>query len=109
MSSPVTTVTLKCPQCGKRYTSWCRASLNVTIDDFNDVSIDESSSATCPVCGYKAYFNTLVMRQGIYVSEETVESQETDESTGTSVCGEAQLDRAETERDRNEAFESDGR
>jgi len=68
MTSPVTTITVKCPRCGKVYGDWYRASVNLMLDDFDDDYPDECSRATCPDCGYTVKFETLVVdKEGTFI------------------------------------------
>ena len=36
MTSPVETIKVKCPGCGKTYKDWHRDSINLALDDFDD-------------------------------------------------------------------------
>ena len=71
MTSPPENITVKCPKCGKVFEDWYRASVNMTIDDFDDEYLDECSSAICPQCGYKVEFDTLIVdSEGTFVVQE---------------------------------------
>lgn len=68
MTSPCTQVEVRCPQCHKIYQDWYRASVNLSLDNFDDNYLDQCSSAVCPHCGFKVYFDTLtVTREGEFV------------------------------------------
>ncbi len=68
MTSPIEEVVVICPQCQAEYKDWYRGSINLGLDDFDEKYIDECSSATCPSCGFKVYFETLVVREdGVFV------------------------------------------
>ncbi|HUP27620.1 MAG TPA: hypothetical protein VM409_04225 [Chloroflexia bacterium] len=70
MTSPVEDVIVECPQCGHTYKDWVRRSVNLTLDNFDDEYLDQCSSATCPACGHKVYFSTMVVKDGnFYISE----------------------------------------
>ena len=67
MTSPIENITVRCPGCGREYQDWYRASVNLTLDDFDDEYLDECSSAVCPFCRFKVYFDTLVVdEQGVF-------------------------------------------
>jgi uncharacterized protein (UPF0212 family) len=71
MTSPVETITVKCPKCGNVFKDWYRASVNLMIDDFDDEYLDECSSAICPQCGYKVEFGTLIVdSEGTFIVPE---------------------------------------
>lgn len=56
MSQPIKTTTVICPECQHRYEDWYR-----TVgfgDHFDDEYLDKCSSAVCPKCQYKVYFET---------------------------------------------------
>lgn len=61
MTSPIETVTVTCPDCGENYEDWYRASINLSLDDFDQAYVDEASSATCPECGFMVRFEALVV------------------------------------------------
>jgi hypothetical protein len=68
MTSPPREVTVDCPKCGLRYQDWCRASINLDLESFDDEYLDRASSAVCPGCTHKVYFGTLVVRNGVFTS-----------------------------------------
>lgn len=71
MTSPPRDVTVCCPCCNGQYQTWYRPSLNLDIEDFDDEYIDAATSAVCPTCGHKVYFDTLIVRDEVfYVGEE---------------------------------------
>ena len=53
MTIPPEEIEVKCPECSRKYRAWCRPSINLGLDDFDQEYIREASSATCPHCGYK--------------------------------------------------------
>ena len=68
MTSPVITITIKCPKCGKVYEDWYRASVNLMLDDFDEDYLDECSSAACPDCGYKIESDNLIVdKEGTFI------------------------------------------
>jgi predicted RNA-binding Zn-ribbon protein involved in translation (DUF1610 family) len=75
VTSPPKQVLVKCPNCGECYWDWYRASLNLDLDDFDAEYIDSASSAVCPQCGTKVYFDTLIVEDGEY----HLNSDETDQ------------------------------
>ena len=62
MTSPVEPTRVKCPDCGLLYEDWYRASINLTLDDFDDEYIEESTTSTCPECGFNVQHSALVVR-----------------------------------------------
>ncbi len=66
MTSPPEQVTVQCPGCEMTYQDWFRASINLDLDDFDEAYLDECSSAVCPSCKHKVYFEQLVVRNGIF-------------------------------------------
>jgi Zn ribbon nucleic-acid-binding protein len=65
MSSPPREVDVVCPKCGHQYQDWSR-SVNLDLDDFDEEYLDKCSSAVCPQCQHKVYFDTLVVKNGIF-------------------------------------------
>jgi hypothetical protein len=61
MSSPCELITVWCP-CGSVYNDSWRASMNLSLDHFDDAYIDRLSSTTCPDCGLKTAMGTLLSR-----------------------------------------------
>jgi predicted nucleic-acid-binding Zn-ribbon protein len=68
MTSPPKHVTIICPNCGTQYKDWFR-SVNLDLDDFDEQYVDECSSAVCPKCKHKVYFETLVVKNGAFCIE----------------------------------------
>ena len=62
----VATVNIICPTCGHTYENWYRASVNLDLDDFDEKYLDECSSAVSPKCQHKVYFETLVVKNGVF-------------------------------------------
>jgi endogenous inhibitor of DNA gyrase (YacG/DUF329 family) len=61
MTSPPEEIEVTCPGCGHVYRDWRRASFNLSLpDEFDDEYMDQATSAICPRCGLKVYFETLV-------------------------------------------------
>ena len=63
---PIEEVTIKYPQCDRIYSDWYKGSINLDLDDFDEDYIDKCSSAVCPDCGHKVYFETLIVKKGIF-------------------------------------------
>lgn len=66
MTSPPEEIEVLCPQCKRRYRDWYRPSVNLDLDDFDSEYLDRCSSAVCPHCGFKVYFDTLQVRNGTF-------------------------------------------
>ena len=79
MTMPIEDVTVKCPECHKTYDDWYRGSVNLDLDDFDEEYIDKCSSAVCPHCGHKVYFNTLVVKKGVFQLKGEGVDEESDE------------------------------
>lgn len=62
MTMPVEEIEVECPGCGKTYTDWHRASLNLDIEDFSDEYIDEATSVCCPFCHLKVRLEALIVK-----------------------------------------------
>lgn len=64
MTMPISTVTVVCPKCGKSYEDWYRGSYNETLGEkWDDDYLDRASSAVCPDCGHKVYFDMLIVSE----------------------------------------------
>ena len=61
MSSPPEEIKIICPKCKKRYKDWFRASINLTLDDFDDEYLDSATSSICPDCGHKVSHEVLIV------------------------------------------------
>jgi len=61
MTSPPREISIKCPKCATTYKTWWRASMNLSLDDFDDDYIEKMSTGTCPECGFKVRLETLVV------------------------------------------------
>jgi len=81
MTSPPEDVTLVCPECGLQYKDWWRPSVNLDLDDFDEKYLEECSSAVCPSCGHKVYFDSLVVRNGVFHLGHEASAGENDETT----------------------------
>jgi hypothetical protein len=69
MTSPIEPVRVTCPECGEAYEDWYRASINLTLDDFDDAYVAEASSAKCPTCGFRVRFDSLIVDEdGVFTS-----------------------------------------
>lgn len=76
MTSPVETITVKCPRCSHLYEDWRRASINLSLgEDFSDDYIHEAMSAMCPACGLRVDLADLVVREGEELDSEIWEAQ----------------------------------
>ncbi|MXZ71121.1 MAG: hypothetical protein F4Z04_06405 [Acidobacteria bacterium] len=62
MTSPVTEISVSCPDCGHDYVDWCRPSINLTLDDFDDDYLEQATTTTCPKCGAKHDLEVLTVR-----------------------------------------------
>jgi hypothetical protein len=74
MTSPPADVTVCCPSCASLYVDWFRPSINLDLDDFDDEYVDAASSAVCPNCGHKIYFDTLVVINDVFYAPDVGES-----------------------------------
>jgi len=63
MSSPITEIEVLCPRCGKTYKSFYRASMNLTLDNFDEEYIEKMTTGVCPSCGHKVKLGALVVRR----------------------------------------------
>lgn len=61
---PPEPVKINCPACGHTYHDWIRRSVNLDLDDFDEAYVDACSSAVCPHCEHKVYFDTLTVSGG---------------------------------------------
>ena len=61
MTSPPKQITVQCPECSQVYRDWHRASINLTMDDFDDDYIRQCSTSTCPHCGYTVEHDVLIV------------------------------------------------
>lgn len=60
MTSPPEDIEVECPECAAIYTDWYRPSINRSLgEEFDEEYFDAASSAVCPRCGFKVYFETL--------------------------------------------------
>lgn len=66
MTSPIKTIDVLCPQCGHLYQDWFRGSVNLDLDDFDDEYLEECSTAICPECKFKVYFDSLTVKDGVF-------------------------------------------
>ena len=62
MTSPITTIQVRCPKCAHTYSTQYRASMNLQLDDFDEEYIERMSTATCPQCGHKIRLSALVVQ-----------------------------------------------
>src|SRR5437870_1842191 len=61
LSSPIEIVTVACPQCGERYETQYRTSMNRTLDpSFDEAYIEGMSTGFCPICGQKVMLGAIV-------------------------------------------------
>jgi len=61
MTTPPRQVEVRCPECGHRYQDWYSPSINLAIEEWTEADIEEATTATCPRCGFKVRFNSLVV------------------------------------------------
>jgi DNA-directed RNA polymerase subunit RPC12/RpoP len=69
MTSPIKEIGIICPKCRHQFEDWQRLSVNLDLDDFDDAYLDECSSAVCPNCSFKIYFDSLTVKDGIFQFE----------------------------------------
>jgi hypothetical protein len=62
MSSPIEIITVLCPGCGRRYEAQHRASMNLTLDNFDPSYVKKMSMGACPQCGMEVALGTLVVQ-----------------------------------------------
>jgi hypothetical protein len=55
---------------------WYRASINLDLDDFDASYIDAATSATCPSCGHKVYFESLMCSEGVFYVDDGRDTHE---------------------------------
>jgi DNA-directed RNA polymerase subunit RPC12/RpoP len=61
MTMLVEDIEVTCPECGHVFMDWIRSSFNRSLPVyFSDEYMDRATSATCPKCGFKVYFETLI-------------------------------------------------
>ena len=68
MTSPVETIRVACPSCGREYEDWTRGSVNLDLDDVDDDYLRACSTATCPSCGHVVALGTLVVIGNVWRS-----------------------------------------
>jgi endogenous inhibitor of DNA gyrase (YacG/DUF329 family) len=79
MTMPPEQVTIKCPKCGGIYQDWIRRSANLSLDDFDDDYLDQCSSAVCPSCKHKVYFENLIVNDGVFYFGRLTDYEEEEE------------------------------
>jgi DNA-directed RNA polymerase subunit RPC12/RpoP len=70
VTTPPERVTVRCPHCGHVYDDWYRPSINLDIEHFDDAYLDAASSAVCPTCEFKVYFDSLIVRDDTLIWEQ---------------------------------------
>lgn len=50
-----------CPKCDTKYEDWCRPSINLGMDDFDDEYMMKATTATCPTCDHRVQLDTLIV------------------------------------------------
>jgi hypothetical protein len=69
VTSPVETIRVACPSCGREYEDWTRGSVNLNLDDVDDDEyLPSCATATCPACGFVVEFGTLVVSGNVWRS-----------------------------------------
>jgi hypothetical protein len=66
VTSPVQTIRVVGPSCGREYEDWTRGSVNLDLDDFDDDYVRRASTATCPSCGFVVELDALVVKDGVW-------------------------------------------
>ena len=61
MTSPPTSIRVRCPKCGTSYEDWYRPSINLALDDFDEDYLRSASTATCPNCETVVDVETLLV------------------------------------------------
>lgn len=65
MTSPAEQIEVICPECGVRFETWYRASINADLDPelvADEEYMKEATTATCPGCGQQADIPTLIVQ-----------------------------------------------
>ena len=63
MTSPVDEIEVECPNCATVFRTWYRASMDLTLDAFDDVYIKAATVKTCANCGYQIALGALIIRR----------------------------------------------
>ena len=50
--------------------------MNLDLDDFDEEYVDAASSAVCPNCGHKVYFDNLVVINDVFYASDVGETDE---------------------------------
>jgi hypothetical protein len=58
------------------YVDWFRPSINLDLDDFDEEYVDAASSAVCPNCSHKVYFENLVVINDVFYVSDGGQSDE---------------------------------
>lgn len=66
MSGAIEKIEILCENCGNLYEDWYRPSLNSDLENFDKDYLDEASSAVCPKCNFKVFFDTLTVKDRIF-------------------------------------------
>ena len=61
MTSPIENIMIICPTCGKQFSDWWRASMNLKLDAFDDEYIKSATVKTCPHCKAEVKLNALIV------------------------------------------------
>jgi hypothetical protein len=61
MTSPIEEIQIECPKCRALFKSYYRASMNLSMDSFDQNYIEEMSTATCPQCRHRMALNSLIV------------------------------------------------
>lgn len=62
MTSPARKAEIRCPACGVCYSSYIRASINLTLPErWTAADIEKMTTSVCPRCGYRVRHSALVV------------------------------------------------
>lgn len=87
MTSPIVPVDVLCPSCGHTYEAYYRASFNMSIEPWTEEDIEKASVATCPACGFKVYFDNLIVQpDGTWVFHVGAEEEDEEEGKNNGPC-----------------------
>ena len=61
MTSPIEKISVKCPECGKKFRDWRRRSINLAVDDYPEAYVKAASSSVCPYCNHEIKHNIMII------------------------------------------------